>query len=124
MVTSTIKDTTDFLCKLPTQITDKNVLCTFDIVSLYTSIPSILGIEALNFWYAESDTNDLIRRFPLQFYIDALNIINNNNIFVCNKQFYKQLTGVAMGAKVSATYAILTIGFLEHKLYKNIFLLQ
>ena len=43
-VTSYIRDSTDFLAKLPTMVTNETLLATFDVVSLYTNIPHDLGL--------------------------------------------------------------------------------
>ena len=46
-IKSYIKDTTDFLSKLPTSTNPDTLLVSFDVVNLYTNIPHDLGIEAI-----------------------------------------------------------------------------
>ncbi|MEW8544348.1 MAG: hypothetical protein AB2693_12510 [Candidatus Thiodiazotropha sp.] len=43
-----------------------------------------------------------------------------NNTFQFNDMFFKQIKGTAMGTKVAPTYATLTLGYLEQKLYQKI----
>ena len=54
-IKSYIKDTTDFLSKLPTSTNPKTLLVSFDVVNLYTNIPHDLGIEAIDY---------CLRKFP------------------------------------------------------------
>ena len=56
-ITSYIKDSYDFLKKLPTSVPDDSELATFDIVGLYSNICHDLGIKAIDYWltkYPES----------------------------------------------------------------------
>ena len=45
-----IKDDWDFLRKLPTKIPFDSTVYSCDISSLYTSVPTQLGIEAISYW--------------------------------------------------------------------------
>ena len=45
-----IKDDWDFLRKLPTKIPFDSTIYSCDISSLYTSVPTELGIEAISYW--------------------------------------------------------------------------
>ena len=48
-IKSYIKDTTDFLTKLPNTVDENNSLLTFDVKNLYGSIPHDLGLEAIRY---------------------------------------------------------------------------
>ena len=50
LIKNYIKDTTDFLSKLPTSTNPDTLLVSFDVVNLYTNIPHDLGIEAIEYW--------------------------------------------------------------------------
>ena len=45
-IKSYIKDTKDFLQKLPHEIPNDSILVSFDVESLYSNIPHDLGLEA------------------------------------------------------------------------------
>ena len=83
-----------------------------DITSLYTSIPTELGIEAINYWLEKK--RDLIaERFTNNFITESLKFILTNNNVLFDEHMYLQLLGTAMGTKCAPPYACLTIGYLE-----------
>ena len=60
-----------------------------DIESLYTSTPTELGLEAIEYW-----------------------ILKNNNCLFVSKMF-NQISGTAIDIKCAPPYACLTIGYQE-----------
>ena len=111
-IKSYVKDSTDFLNKLPKYVPEDSELITFDVTSLYTSIPHTLGLTALEYWINKCD--DMIdERFEKQFIIDAMEIILRNNTFIFDDILYLQICGTAMGTKVAPSYATLTMAYLE-----------
>ena len=107
-----IKDDWDFLRKLPSKIPYQSTMYSCDISSLYTSIPTELGLEAIKYWLHER--RELIpQRFTDDFIIESLEFILNNNNVLFDERMYLQLLGTAMGTKCAPPYACLTIGFLE-----------
>ena len=85
-------------------------------MSLYTSIPHKYGLEAINYWL-ENHRPSVNQRFPTNFILEAIQLILTNNNFLFDDVFYKQLIGTAMGSIFAPTYAGLTVGYLELKLY-------
>jgi hypothetical protein len=119
-VCSYIKDTYDFLSKLPSNVPEGSTLVTYDVVSLYTNITNDLGIEALKFWL-EKFPDLLPERISKNFILEGTNIVLTNNVFDFNTIIYLQIKGCAMGTKMAPTYATLTMGYLEEKyLYPEI----
>ena len=118
-IPSFLKDTTDFLRKIPTSVNNNTLLVSFDIISLYSNINHELGLEALDFWINQH-TSHIPPRFDKTFIFDAMKFILEHNTFKFNDEFYIQTRGTAMGTKVAPTYASLTIGYLEKKLYSKI----
>ena len=106
-----IKDSFDFLSKIPIDLTGVSFL-SLDVVSLYTVIPHDLGLEAIEYW-CRKFPGEVLNQFPLQFILDSLTIILKHNTFVYANKYYKQITGTAMGTKVAPTYAHLVMGYLE-----------
>ena len=47
---SHVNNSTDFLNKLPKNVSKDSELITFDVTSLYTRIPHTLGLRALEYW--------------------------------------------------------------------------
>lgn len=114
IIPSYIRDSFDFLTKLPKSVDENCIFISWDIVSLYTKIPNTLGIEAVQFWIQNKLHPP---RFSDYFIIESLNTILNYNTFYHNKKHFRQIAGVSMGAKISPTYAMLTIAYLELKFY-------
>lgn len=113
-VKSYIKDTRNFIVYLDTisNIEEDDTLLTFDVKSLYTNISHNQGRNAVAFW-VEKHRDQIAQRFSLNFILEGLNIVLQNNTFHFNDKYYLQLTGTAMGTKVAPTYANLTLGWLE-----------
>ena len=118
-VPSFLRDTTDFLNKLPSTTPENTILVSFDVESLYSNICHDLGLTAIKYWL-ENYTNEIPNRFSNEFILDSLSFVLENNTFQFNDTFFKQTKGTAMGTKVAPTYATLTIGYLEQELYKQI----
>lgn len=118
-VTSYLKDTTDFLRQLPRTTDENTILVSFDVESLYSNICHELGLEAIKYWL-DLFQGELKSRFKPDFILDAINFIIKTNTFQFNNEFYLQIKGTAMGTKVAPTYATLTLGYLEKKLYQQI----
>lgn len=112
-----IKDSFDFLNKLPRNPARKFIFLSFDVVNLYTVIPHSLGLEAIHYWFVKFESH--LRSFPIQLLLEMISIVLENNTFVYKSKYYKQLTGTAMGTKMAPTYAHLTLSYLEVKIFKK-----
>ena len=85
-IPSYIRDDIDFLSHLPTT-TDINArLVSFDVTSLYTSIPHDLGIAAVKYW-VEKYREAIPNRFSLEFVLDSVTLILENNTFYFDGNF-------------------------------------
>ena len=115
-VTSYIRDNLDFLTKCSRSNNENTALVTFDVVSLYTSIPHNYGIEAISFWLNKhpETMND---RFTKAFILESIKLILENNNCTFNNEYYTQISGTAMGTIFAPTYASLTMGYFEIKFY-------
>ena len=99
-VKSYIKDTTDFLTKLPESTDPNATLVTFDVESLYTNIPHTLGLDAIKYWL-EKHPEDIPSRINKNLILEGIKLILENNYFCFNNEFYLQVKGTAMGTKVA-----------------------
>ena len=115
-IKSYVKDNLDFLKKCSCENSDSTTLVTFDVKSLYTSIPHNYGLEAINFWI-DKYPNSLHSRFSKEFILESTKFIFENNNCTFDDEFYKQISGTAMGTIFAPTYATLTMGFFEEHFY-------
>ena len=76
-------------------------------------------MEALEYWL-DTYTSHIPTRFDKAFILDAMKFILEHNTFCFNGQFFIQTRGTAMGTRVAPTYATLTIGYIEIKLYTKV----
>ena len=97
-VKSYIKDTKDFLTKLPENIDENSILVTFDVENLYSNIPHDLGLEAIDFWINKYP-DELPNRISKKFIINSIKLILENNSFCFNDTYFLQTKGTAMGTK-------------------------
>ena len=99
---------------------DQNTeIVTFDVISLYTSIPHEFGLEARDYFLTKYQEN-LYSRFRKEFVLESANFILKNNILTFDSEFYLQIKGTAMGTIFAPTYARLTMRYHEIKVYSII----
>ena len=91
-------------------------LFTFDVKSLYISVPDNYGLEAVSFWI-EKHPDSLHSRFPKGFVVESIKIVLENNKCTFNDEFYRQISGTAIGTIFAPTYATLTMGYCEVHFY-------
>ena len=96
-IKSYVKDNLDFLRKCSRKNNDTTTYSfTFDMKSLYTSISHDYGLEAISFWI-EKHPDSLHSRFSKGFVLESIKIILENNNCSFNDEFYRQISGTAMG---------------------------
>ena len=79
-----------------------------DIESLYTSIPTELGLETMEYWNMRK--RNLIRqRFTKEFILESIEFILKNNNFSFDSKMFNQIFRTVMGTKCAPPYACLTI---------------
>ena len=78
-----------------------------------------MGLEAISFWL-DKYTELIANLYNKAFITEASKIVLENNIFLFNNYYFKQIKGTAMGTKVASTYATLVLAFLEEKMYKTV----
>ena len=116
-VKSYIKDTNDFLKKIPDlpPLPDGSIMCTIDVVGLYPNIPHDEGLKAirtaLNTRFDKSVSTDSL--------VDLAECVLKNNVFEHNARIFRQKRGTAIGTKMAPPYAILFMAELEDQLLQN-----
>ena len=97
--------------------------CIFNIVQHHqTFVNKDWKEEVLLHWQTneciDKHPEDLVEsRFSKKFVMKEIELILSPNYFVFDDKWYLQIKGVAMGTKVAVVLAILTVGYLEIKLY-------
>ena len=100
-IKSYVKDNLDFLRKCSQKNNDTTTLVTFDVKSLYTSIPHNYGLKSISFWI-EKYPDLLQSRFSKNCVLKSIKIILENNNYNFNDVFYRQISGTAMGTIFSS----------------------
>ena len=118
-VHSVVIDSIDLIVKMP--IFGPDDLCfieiwSVDVKDMYPSIDHKLGLKVLRFWL-EKYPSLKPSRFSVEFILEAMALVLDNNIGYFNGKFFKQLNGTATGIKPAPPYANLVMGYLEIQLY-------
>ncbi|CAB4032031.1 Hypothetical predicted protein, partial [Paramuricea clavata] len=103
----------DFITKIQAEtISAIHELVSFDVKSLFTSIPLKLAIECMEESLANYDDELPI---PKEEIIDLLKLCLESTFFQYNGSFYQQLHGTAMGSPVSVVVAEIVMQRLEER---------
>ncbi|XP_069507297.1 uncharacterized protein [Ambystoma mexicanum] len=108
-----LKDTTDFLnCIQEVRALSPDcILFSMDVCSLYTSIPHVEGIQAVEWLLLNSQAT----RGDPELIVKFLSLILNNNYFRFQGNFYLQVTGTSMGSAMAPVYANTFMYRFEHR---------
>ena len=117
---SYLQDDNDFLRKIQSindthMLPPDTILATWDVKSLYTSIPTEGGVSACKSQLEKSGKSNLVINVILKF----INLILRNNIFRFANGFFLQKIGTAMGTRMAPNYANLFMGELESEILEN-----
>ena len=86
---------------------ETDILYTFDVDSMYTSIPVEAAIAAVR-WFLQNRNNPMTEMIT-----SALRFVMTENYFTFGRSNWKQLQGLAMGTPVAPVLATLYLGFYE-----------
>ncbi|XP_078544821.1 uncharacterized protein LOC144829499 [Lissotriton helveticus] len=96
------KDTTHFLQKLANIPFETGmIMCTLDVKALYTSIPHVAGIEAVEWALLKQDELSANKVFLLE----LLHFCLHHSYFKWDNEFYLQNKGTSMGFSGAPAYA-------------------
>ena len=112
-IKSFIFDSLCFIIKCPSEVDEDTEIVTFDVISLYTSIPHEFDLEVLDY-FLTAHQEDLHPRFKKEFVLESANFILKNNSLTFDSEFYLKMKGTGMSTISAPTYANLTIGY--HKI--------
>ena len=117
-IKSCIKDTKEFLQKLPHEIHKDSILVSFDVESLYSNISHELGLDAITFW-TNKHPSEFPSRISNAFVLEGIKLVLENNSFHFNDAHFLQTNVTAMGSKFAPIYATPVLAYLEGKMYEQ-----
>ncbi|XP_053576073.1 uncharacterized protein LOC128665863 [Bombina bombina] len=101
-----VQDSTDVIKKLDgINVTDKTILVSLDVESLYSSIPHSIGIATCEKFL---NTRGVGYGKHSKFVSELLKFVLENNIFVFDGKYYKQKQGTAMGGYMCPNLCLFT----------------
>ena len=116
-IKSYVKDTTNFIQKISklTKLSEKAILCTLDVSSLYTNIPNLEGRIAEAKFLRKHRTVSKGPEPTNKSICQMLNMVLTMNNFRFDGRDYLQTAGTAMGTRVAPTYANIFMSDFEDK---------
>ena len=108
-----LQSTENFIDFIKTiQIPDNYRLVSFDVKSLFTSVPLQLALQCTETALQQSTAK---LPLPTEDIVDLLNLCLTSTYFKYNGKHYKQLHGTAMGSPVSAVVAEIVMQHIEER---------
>lgn len=91
-------------------------LVSFDVVSLFTSIPHSLALQCTH--DALVDYDDFINhsRLSISEFLELIQLCISSNTFLYNGQLYQQISGLPMGSPASVVLCEITMQFIERRI--------
>ena len=118
----TLKNSKEFFDYISNiNLPNNSVMASFDIVSLYTNIPIKETVEIITNSIYENDNS--FRNLTKKNFKNLLKLVTEDNYFIFNNKYLKQIEGLSMGNPISATFANIFMSFHEQqwlsKYFKN-----
>ena len=88
-------------------------IVSFDVVSLFTSVPVEFAIDIVKRRLADTDKWKNYTSLTAKVIVDLLTFMLKNSFFKCGENFYHQISGCAMGSPVSSVIAELVMQEVE-----------
>ncbi len=106
---TTIIDGVDLIRRLETYVENDYLkpttqLCTFDITDLYTMLPQEESLNVLTEFLVQHGYYKVIG-IPLDAIRKLARLVIEENVFIYDKKFYRQIVGGAMGSAFTLTLA-------------------
>jgi hypothetical protein len=109
--TFNVKNTTDLISDLnEVKINQDTRICSFDIVNMYTNIPTDIISNIITEVLYKLDTYTQISREIIL----MINTILDQNYFKFNNQIFQQIEGLRMGAPTTSILSEVFLQYIEH----------
>ena len=118
---SFVRDSVDLLNQSQTWECDPNEeyeLLALDISNMFMNISDSLGMKAISH-FLRKHPDLLPPRFPVEFVLEATQLILKNNVSFFDGNYRRQTHGCAMGSHNSPPYSSIAVGYLEELLYEK-----
>ena len=102
-----------------TNMKEETLLCTIDVVDLYTMIPQVEGVLTLKKMLDHLNLKQ-IQGLKTEVILRLARFVMQNNYFKYDGQFYHQIKGGAMGSPLTLTIANCYMYFFEQNIIKQI----
>ena len=110
-----LQSTENFIDAIKTvQIPNNHRLVSFDVKSLFTSIPLQLALDCTG-TLLQQTADDTPLQLPNDKIMDLLKLCLESTFFQCNGRHYKQLHGTAMGSPISVVVAEIVMQHIEKR---------
>ena len=106
---SHVRNSRDFVNFITEQQLNQEVLVSFDVVSLFTNVPTDLAVRVAKEKLEQDDTLHEHTYLDLDNIISLLELCLNATYLQFQQNVYQQIQGTAMGSPVSVTVAILVM---------------
>ena len=100
-------------------VPDSHILVSFDVKSLFTSIPIKLALESVEDMIKNNPKLKETTSLNPKSIMNLLNICMEANCFQWNHQIYKQIHGTPMGSPISVVLAEMTMQCIEKRIFEN-----
>lgn len=111
-----VKNTFEFVDKISSINLETNeILVSFDVVSLYPSIPIPEALECIDLWLCDSNLSDEVAYL----YSSIMKLCMNQNQFQYDNKYYTLNQGTSMGHPASCFISNAFMGMFETKLAKE-----
>ena len=97
------------------ELEENEKLRSFDVVSVYPSIPIQLGLDALKKWLEKNDVNPE----KIKEYVELVNLCLSQTTFYFNNEVYEQIDGLMMGNPISSLISELVMSDFECRAIKE-----
>jgi hypothetical protein len=100
-----------------TKLTQEEELVSFDVVSLYSSIPYDVALRVCASYVGSEPDFESKSKMKISHFMDLLDFCLKNTYFIYDGEFYLQIKGLPMGAAISVTVANLVMETLESEIF-------
>ena len=117
---SNVKNSFDFVNFIQScNWTGNDIMVSFDVVSLFTKVPTDLAIEVIKNRLENDSTLSNRTNLSIEDIVDLVSFCLSNNDFVFRDKYFHQSFGCSMGSPISVISANLVMEDIERRIFLN-----